>query len=134
MGIDYLLRWTFARYAVDGTRLGIAGFSDGASYALSIGLANGDLFTHVLVFSAGIASPPTHVGRPTIYLSHGIHDPVLPIDTCGRAIFRELRRQGLDVRYREFDGGHSLPDDIRQEAVSWMVGSTSRAVVSEPAD
>jgi predicted esterase len=40
------------------------GFSDGASYALSLGLANGDLFTHVLGFSPGFMRVPRHVGRP----------------------------------------------------------------------
>jgi predicted esterase len=35
--------------------LAVSGFSDGASYALSIGPANGDLFTHVMAFSPGFA-------------------------------------------------------------------------------
>jgi phospholipase/carboxylesterase len=49
--IDRALTRTFELCAVDPTRLAVGGFSDGASYALSIGLPNGDLFTHVLAFS-----------------------------------------------------------------------------------
>ncbi len=55
------------------------GFSDGASYALSIGLTNGDLFTHVVAFSPGFASPVTYTGKPPVFVSHGTHDEVLPI-------------------------------------------------------
>ena len=39
-----------------------SGFSDGASYALSLGAANGDLFTHIAAFSPGFMRPPVSVG------------------------------------------------------------------------
>ena len=51
--IDQALTKIFAQYAVDTARLAIGGFSDGASYALSLGLINGDLFTHIIAFSPG---------------------------------------------------------------------------------
>lgn len=51
--IDRALEWTFSRYAVDPAYMAVGGFSDGASYALSLGITNGDLFTHVLAFSPG---------------------------------------------------------------------------------
>src|SRR5688500_216410 len=51
--IDRVLGEAFSRCAVDPTRVGVGGYSDGASYALSLGLANGDLFSHVLAFSPG---------------------------------------------------------------------------------
>ena len=49
--IDQALAQTFARYAVDPLRVATEGFSDGASYALSLGITNGDLFTHIMAFS-----------------------------------------------------------------------------------
>src|SRR3954454_16550818 len=42
--LDQALAHVFERYQVDAERIGIGGFSDGASYALSIGLINGALF------------------------------------------------------------------------------------------
>jgi poly(3-hydroxybutyrate) depolymerase len=60
--IDTALHETYARVPVDPTRRAIGGFSDGASYALSLGLANGDLFRWVLAFSPGFAAPPDTVG------------------------------------------------------------------------
>src|SRR5947209_3230289 len=56
--LDEALTAVFARCAVDASHIAIGGFSDGASYALSLGLANGDLFTHVLAFSPGFMAPP----------------------------------------------------------------------------
>lgn len=47
--IDGLLATVFDRYPVQEVTFG--GFSDGASYALSLGLANGDLVDAVLAFS-----------------------------------------------------------------------------------
>ena len=49
--IDQALEHTFCRYAVDPAHVAVGGYSDGASYALSLGIMNGDLFTHVLAFS-----------------------------------------------------------------------------------
>jgi phospholipase/carboxylesterase len=43
--IDRALDWAFDRLTLDIRKLAITGFSDGASYALSLGITNGDLFT-----------------------------------------------------------------------------------------
>lgn len=59
--INKSLEHVFSRYSIDPNRLGIAGFSDGASYALSLGLPNGDLFTHIVAFSPGFMRPPSVV-------------------------------------------------------------------------
>ncbi|HEX2192821.1 MAG TPA: hypothetical protein VHH09_06465 [Acidimicrobiales bacterium] len=121
--IDAALDRTFSRLAVDRARVAVDGFSDGASYALSLGLANGDLFTHVIAFSPGFAAPGSRRGRPRVFVTHGLHDDVLPISATSRRILRDLREEGYDVSYREFDGGHVVPDDLAGEAVRWFLGS-----------
>jgi predicted esterase len=118
--IDRALEHMFSRYAIDPERLAIGGFSDGASYALSLGISNGDLFTHVLAFSPGFVAPAGRPGSPRIFVSHGVRDGVLPIDRCSRRIVPELERGGYDVLFREFDGGHTLPPEIASEAVGWF--------------
>jgi phospholipase/carboxylesterase len=109
VAIERALGQVFRHYTVDPTRLGIGGFSDGASYALSLGLTNGDLFTHVVAFSPGFLAPGKRHGRPRLFLSHGTDDEVLPIGPCSRRIVPQLRRAGYDVTYREFDGPWSAP-------------------------
>ena len=121
--IDRALRQAFDSYAVDPSRLAIGGFSDGASYALSLGITNGDLFTHILAFSPGFAAPAGQEGSPRIYVSHGTRDEVLPIDVCSRRVAPRLRRAGYDVLYREFDGPHTVPPEIAREGVEWLTGA-----------
>jgi phospholipase/carboxylesterase len=118
--IDQALKQTFSRYAIDPAHLAIGGFSDGASYALSLGITNGDLFTHVIAFSPGFMAPAGQTGTPRIFVSHGTRDGVLPIERCSGRIVPELERGGYDVLYREFDGGHTISPEIALEAVGWF--------------
>ena len=119
--IDAALADTFARYAVDAAHVAAEGFSDGASYALSIGIANGDLFTHILAFSPGFLAPPGQEGEPRIFVSHGRQDQVLPINHCSRLLVPQLRRAGYDITYEEFDGPHRTPPEIARMGVEWFL-------------
>lgn len=119
--IDRALEHTFARCAVDPTRLALNGFSDGASYALSLGLTNGDFFTDILAFSPGFMVPASQEGEPRVFIAHGTRDAVLPIERCSRRIVPQLERAGYDVTYHEFDGPHTVPAEIAQEGVRWFL-------------
>ena len=118
--IDRALEQTFSRYAVAPERVAVGGFSDGASYALSLGITNGDLFTHVIAFSPGFIASAGQMGSPRVFVSHGTRDGVLPIGRCSRKIIPQLERAGYDVLYREFDGGHTISPEIALEAVDWF--------------
>ena len=101
-------------------RLAVTGFSDGASYALSLGLTNGDLFTHLITFSPGFLAPATKRGKPPVFVSHGNRDGVLPIQETSRRIVPELERDDHEVRYREFDGPHTVLLSVAREALDWF--------------
>ncbi len=118
--LDMALEQIFSSHAVDPSRVAVGGYSDGASYALSLGLTNGDLFTHVLAFSPGFVAPAGRVGSPRFFVSHGTRDGWLPIDLCSRRIVPDLERAGYEVRYREFEGPHVVPPGIGREAVEWL--------------
>lgn len=120
--IDRALAGVFSSYPVDAARVAVSGFSDGASYGLSLGLGNGDLFTHVVAFSPGFVAPVTRVGEPEVYVSHGVHDTVLPIDRTTRRIVPRLRQLGYAVHLREFDGAHAVPPAVAEDAVRWLAG------------
>jgi phospholipase/carboxylesterase len=123
--IDTALRHTFRRVAVDPRRLALGGFSDGASYALSLGLVNGDLFTHLVAFAPGfIASPAPPAGMPRIFIAHGTRDNVLGIDLTSRRFVPRLKSAGYDVTYQEFDGPHNTPPPIARKAMEWLVAGS----------
>ena len=120
--IDRALAGVFARCAIDPRRVVAAGFSDGATYALGLARANGDLFSRGIAFSPGFLLPVTPREFPQLFLSHGTRDTILPIDRSSRAMVPVLRKAGYRVRYREFDGGHEIPPAIAADAVHWFTG------------
>jgi predicted esterase len=121
--VNRALERVFETVAIDAARIAVGGFSDGATYAVSLGLINGDLFSRVVAFSPGFVVDRTPHGKPQIFVSHGREDPILPISRCGRPIVARLRERGYDVTFREFDGGHEVPEAIARDAIRWMAGA-----------
>lgn len=118
--VNRALERIFELVSVDPLRVAVGGFSDGASYALGLGLANGDLFAKIIAFSPGFVPRAPRVGRPGIFVSHGDADDVLPIGRTSRRLVPALQQDGYDITYREFKGPHSVPRGIAQEAVDWL--------------
>jgi phospholipase/carboxylesterase len=119
--LDRVLDAIVDRVDADTARLAVGGVSDGASYALSVGLSNGDVFSAVVAFSPGFLAVPEPVGRPRVFVSHGTLDPILPIDLCSRAFVPPLREAGYEVMFREFEGGHGVPPQVADGAVRWWL-------------
>jgi phospholipase/carboxylesterase len=126
--LDRALDYVFARLPVDPERLAIGGFSDGASYAISLGLANGDLFPRIVACSPGFVISTAAHGRPRVFVSHGTADQILPIDQCSRVIVPRLRSMGYDVTFREFEGRHEMPSPVLSDALRWIAATTTRPV------
>jgi predicted esterase len=121
--IDKSLARAFTARVIDPNRIALAGFSDGASYALGLGLSNGDLFKSVIAFSPGfIPDGANRVGSPKFFFSHGTADQILPIDSCSRRLVPELKRAGFNVTYKEFDGPHGVPNEMLNSAIAWFLG------------
>lgn len=120
--IDRALQFTFDRCRIDPARVALGGFSDGASYALSLGVSNGDLFTHLVAYSPGFMQTENPiVGLPKVFVSHGTSDPILPITASRDNIVPTLRDAGYDVAYTEFAGGHTVPAEISEAALDWFL-------------
>ena len=116
--INRALAVVFSRYAIARNRIIIGGLSDGASYAVSLGVANGDRISGVIAYSPGYVVGQTGRGRPSFFISHGSHDKMLPV-TGARRLVAYLRDAGYAVEYREFNGGHEVPAGISDAALTW---------------
>ncbi|SDQ06086.1 alpha/beta hydrolase [Quadrisphaera sp. DSM 44207] len=120
--LDAALAHTVRHCPVDPDRVAVTGFSDGASYALSLGVANGDVFTHVLAWSPGFAAPLVRSGSPRVFVCHGTADAVLPIDRTSRTVVPRLRAEGLDVTCVEFEGAHVMSGELVERSFTWFAG------------
>src|SRR5438552_8781725 len=100
--------------------MAIAGHSDGASYALSLGLGTGDTFGHILAFSPGVMQPAQVHGKPRIFIPHGLSDQTMPIDITSRRFVPRLKGLGYDMTYREFEGCHGVPPAIVRVGFAWF--------------
>jgi predicted esterase len=109
-----------ARLDVDATRVALAGVSDGATYALCMGVAYGDTFNHVMVFAEGALQPFRWQGAPRVFIGHGTRDAQMPIEQTSHRTVPVLRARGIDVTLREFDGGHGAPPSVVREGFEWF--------------
>ena len=110
-----------ARFAIDPSHIAFAGHSDGGSYALSLGLTNGQFVTHLIVSSAGFMSVHEQEGAPRIFISHGIQDEQIPIDRSGRTHASLLKQAGYDVTYVEYNGPHAYQPPVVALAVNFFL-------------
>ena len=121
--IDRDLAALFAAAPIDPKRVALLGFSDGASYSLSLGLANPQLFGWVIAFSPGFALWPKQVSlSQRIFIAHGTRDTRLPFKATRDDIVKPLRDAGVDVQFRTFDGDHVLVRPIVQESLRLAFG------------
>jgi len=112
--LDRAIARAFDRAFIDSCRVVIGGFSDGASYALSLGIRNARRLHGVLAFSPGFMARTRSPERLPIFVRHGTRDKILDIDRASRPLVRTLRDAGYAVDYEEFDGPHTVrPADAR---------------------
>ena len=119
--VDRSIQAVFDRFTVDPAHIASAGFSDGGTYALSLGLVNGDFFSDILAFAPIRYNAPNAVGQPKIFFSNGNKDPGALV-TYSTGMARQLRGDGYDVEFHEFNGGHWMDEDGVKRAMSRFLG------------
>ena len=124
--LEYAYDLIFRRYPVDAGRLGLLGYSDGASYALSVGLSNPELFRAVMGGAAGFvaiendAAAPG-VPRPAVLVEYGTHDELFPFEQVAVPMRQQLEAFGCQVTFRVDEGGRHWPSGTFQdEALDWF--------------
>ena len=88
----------------------IAGFSDGAAWALSTGLKHKDVFGGIIALSFGwkpAASGIDAPDRPRLFLASGLLEP--DFDATTREAFRHAGGARNPVIFESYTSGHELP-------------------------
>ena len=124
--LEYAYDLIFRRYPIDPERLGLVGYSDGASYALSVGLSNPELFRAVMGWAAGFvaiendAAAPG-VRRPAVLVEYGTHDELFPFEQVAVPMREQLEAFGCAVTFRVDQGGRHWPSgEFQHEALDWF--------------
>lgn len=112
-----------SHFRLDPSHLAFAGFSDGGSYALSVGVTNGDVASHVIGLSAGFMNTFTQAGKPRVFLGHGRSDRQLPIETSAHPHAKRLIDSGHDLTLLPFDGDHVIDPSVVARAVEFFLGA-----------
>jgi phospholipase/carboxylesterase len=122
--LEFAYDLIYRRYPVDSDRQAIIGYSDGASYGLSLGLSNPQIFSAVMAWAAGfklIEEPPAGSPRPRILLEYGSHDPLFPFEQIALPMRRDLERLGYEVNFMIDKGGRHWPrGDFHSDALDWL--------------
>jgi len=122
----------YRRVPVDHRRQALIGYSDGASYALAVGLSNPRLFSAVMGWAAGFvvfdkAATGPDDPRPRILLEHGTHDTVFPFEEIALRNCAILRRLGYEVELRVDEGGIHWPSrEFQPAALDWFFADPGR--------
>jgi phospholipase/carboxylesterase len=123
--IDAALARLARHIAIDRSRIGLAGFSDGASYALSLGPRRAHAYRAILAFSPGMMILPSRVtGGQHIFIAYGRQDG--PFTDSGSRIAMELRRRRQNVTVLPFEGGHTIPEAVAAKGVAFFLEGDRR--------
>ncbi len=109
-----------SRLDVDADHVALGGVSDGATYALCMGVAYGDTFNHIMVFSEGALQPFRYQGHPRVFLGHGTRDTQMPIEQTSDRTVPVLKAHGIDVTLQLYDGGHGAPAPVVRQGFEWF--------------
>lgn len=121
--LDQSLADLFSRASIDPRRVVLLGFSDGASYALSLGVANPQLFSAVVALSPGMfVAPERSDRRQRVFVAHGRGDHVLAFANTSETIVRDLRGEGVNLRFRPFAGDHQIDPQALTDGLEFAFG------------
>ena len=115
-----------AEHYLDAKRVYLCGFSQGAIMSLSVLLSEPEKFAGVVAMS-GRAMPEMLPEENNfaalkdfpILVTHGIYDPVLPIEN-GRATKEILSRLPVDLEYKEYAMAHEISQESLQDVAGWF--------------
>lgn len=121
--------FTFVRdvikgYPVDAERVFLFGFSMGTVMSYTLALTHPELIRGVCANSGYLPEGTfltyrwNDLDRTDFFITHGIHDPVIPVEMAHRA--RDLFRQShAHVTYREYPMAHQISEQSLADLVAW---------------
>ncbi|MFI5253351.1 MAG: alpha/beta hydrolase [Bacteroidota bacterium] len=114
-------------YPIDPKGIYLLGFSMGSMMSYTLALTHPELFRGVVANSGYIPeeSEPryrwSNIGKLPFYVSHGIYDPVIPVQ-FGREAADTLKKNNALVEYHEYPMGHEISEESLHDMGLWLTG------------
>lgn len=114
-----------------------AGFSQGASLAVALGLRSGRTHPSGIYAMSGFLPEVPGVEYdwgaelPPVLVQHGSQDPMLPVSR-GQALAHTLAGEGVPVVYGEYPMGHQVALESIQQGADWLRRVLAGERPSEP--
>ncbi len=122
-----------SKYAVDEKQVFLMGFSQGAAMAYSIALTEPHRLSGMVAMSGRLPderllklAPTEHLKNFPIFISHGLHDQILPIQN-GRESEARLRELHLNVTYKEYPMAHQISPECLSDIAHWLTNQLNNA-------
>jgi phospholipase/carboxylesterase len=123
--LEGVLRDVFAQHQVTPGQAILLGFSQGGAMTYRYGLLRPEMFAGLVILSGALRNPEalsSHLpaGRDQrIFIAHGTHDAVAPIDLSRNAV-AFLEAQGYQPLYREYPMGHEISLEVLNDLTPWI--------------
>ena len=123
--VEALLAREEAR-GIDAARIVLAGFSQGGAIALQTGLRHPERLAGILALSTYLPLGDTLQAEASaaaralpIFMAHGTHDPLIPIERARQSRDR-LLALGYPVQWREYPMPHAVTLDEIRDVATWL--------------
>ena len=117
------------KYPIDFNDISLLGFSQGTILSYALGLNYPKRFKKIIGFSGYIDEAMVFAkinnldySNLNLYISHGIQDPVIPVDWARKSI-EVLKEKVINHNYKEFDSGHTISADNFYDFKNWLESS-----------
>ena len=123
--LDTFIDEVIANYPVDKSKLYLLGFSQGSIMSMSYTLTKPQRIAGVIAQSgyipheSGLQIDEAGIKNKPFILTHGIQDPMLPVDWARRS--RDtLQKLETNLEYHEFNMGHQVNEESLAVINSWL--------------
>ena len=123
--LDVFIDEIIVNYPIDKSKLFLLGFSQGSIMSMSYTLTKPQQIAGVIAQSgyipheSGLQFDETGVKKKPFILTHGLQDPMLPVDWARRS--RDtLQKLETNLEYHEFNMGHNISEESLTVINTWL--------------
>lgn len=112
-------------YPVDENRVYLLGFSMGSVMSFAAALTMPGLVRGIVAHSGyvpentGLSFAWDRLQELSVFVAHGVHDPVISID-YGRRAHALLKKSSADVTYKEYPIHHTISEESLSDLTDWL--------------